>query len=317
MSRVTGPQDYRTPRSFRNALILQSRELARQRGWSMEHVRDWFFFQRLAARVFEHDPNGWLILGGQALLIRYQGQSRMSRDIDLQYAPASGLEEAYSALAQAASRDLNDFLSFGVPPSLSDVDPDHATQPVGVEVSIAGTPITHIKVDLTAGTRYTDPPAVSELRPELPLLQEGVPWPRVRLAPALGHVCDKICAMYTRYGANRVPSTRVRDLVDVLLMCQQEVFEGPELYSTLTQEVRRRQERGHEVVLPSQFHIPNPTWERSYPEQARQVRGLQGCGTLAEARVVAARFLDPVLGSCARERPLTGKWSVEAGWHGP
>ncbi|MFD3685636.1 nucleotidyl transferase AbiEii/AbiGii toxin family protein [Nocardiopsis sp. NPDC058631] len=206
MSTVTRPEDYRTPRSFRMALTTASQEHAQQHGLSMEHVRDWFFFQRLAARVFQDDPHGWLILGGQALLIRYQGASRMSRDIDLQYAPATDLDEARAALTRASAQDTNDFLTFQVLDGASRVDLEHLTQSVKVRVSIAGTAVTTIKVDLAAGTRYTDPPAESELRPELPILQQGVPWPRVRLAPALGHVCDKICAMYTRYGENKGPS---------------------------------------------------------------------------------------------------------------
>ncbi|WP_328406026.1 nucleotidyl transferase AbiEii/AbiGii toxin family protein [Streptomyces sp. NBC_00390] len=44
-----------------------------------------FFFQRLTAGVFKADPHGWLLKGGQALLVRYPAGARLSKDIDLQH----------------------------------------------------------------------------------------------------------------------------------------------------------------------------------------------------------------------------------------
>ena len=61
-----------------------------------------FYFNRLAARVFTLDPDGWLIKGGQALLVRYRGAARLSGDIDLQ-AAQPGLAPIRTAAAPSTS----------------------------------------------------------------------------------------------------------------------------------------------------------------------------------------------------------------------
>ncbi|MFG1876132.1 nucleotidyl transferase AbiEii/AbiGii toxin family protein, partial [Sphaerisporangium sp. NPDC049003] len=62
-----------------------------------------FYFSRLAARVFRHDPSGWILKGGQALLLRYPAQARLSRDIDLQRPTAQSAQEALNALFDAVA----------------------------------------------------------------------------------------------------------------------------------------------------------------------------------------------------------------------
>ncbi len=74
-----------------------------------------FYFSRLAARVFRHDPSGWILKGGQALLLRYPAQARLSRDIDLQRPTAQSAQEALNALFDASALRLEDFLNFSPP----------------------------------------------------------------------------------------------------------------------------------------------------------------------------------------------------------
>ncbi|WP_460762487.1 hypothetical protein [Nocardiopsis oceani] len=93
--------------------------------------------------------------------------------------------------------------------------------------------------------------------------------------------------------------------------------EGPDLYATLTQEIQRRRNQGLSLTLPNEFRVPNPAWQQSYPDQARQAQRLHGCGTLEQAQPVAARFLNPVLASYACQTPLSGRWNADAGWHTP
>lgn len=72
-----------------------------------------FYFNRLAARVFTKDPDGWLIKGGQALLVRYRGAARLSQDIDLQSTSLDlGPDEVRRLVIEAAALDLGDFLRY-------------------------------------------------------------------------------------------------------------------------------------------------------------------------------------------------------------
>ncbi|WP_204763188.1 nucleotidyl transferase AbiEii/AbiGii toxin family protein [Lentzea nigeriaca] len=70
-----------------------------------------FYFERLLARVFHHDPDGWLLKGGQAMLVRYR-DVRHSRDIDLCRPGAADLNEAVEAIRSAAALDLGDFVRY-------------------------------------------------------------------------------------------------------------------------------------------------------------------------------------------------------------
>ncbi|MEU3191184.1 nucleotidyl transferase AbiEii/AbiGii toxin family protein [Streptomyces sp. NPDC006992] len=106
-------QPYATPAAFNAALKAPAQKTARANGMPMNQLMDVFYFSRLAARVFTADPDGWLIKGGQALLVRYAGAARLSRDIDLQCAsPETTVAEAAARLIAAAQRDLGDHLRF-------------------------------------------------------------------------------------------------------------------------------------------------------------------------------------------------------------
>lgn len=73
---------YATPQALRAALTSVARRHAREHDLAPGDLVDRFYFQRLLARVFHRDPDGWLLKGGQALLVRYPA-ARHSRDIDL------------------------------------------------------------------------------------------------------------------------------------------------------------------------------------------------------------------------------------------
>jgi len=66
---------YRTPQALQHAL----NERARRHGVAGDQVLRRYLFARLLARIFYDDPNGWLLKGGQALLVRFEPRSRENR----------------------------------------------------------------------------------------------------------------------------------------------------------------------------------------------------------------------------------------------
>src|SRR5437764_14835297 len=96
---------YDTPGALTSALSARAKPLARQQGIAVGEVLRRFYFQRLLARVFTHDPSGWLLKGGQALLVRYPDYARNSRDVDLFRPDAQGVDEAVAALRAAIALD--------------------------------------------------------------------------------------------------------------------------------------------------------------------------------------------------------------------
>ncbi|MFE9920742.1 nucleotidyl transferase AbiEii/AbiGii toxin family protein [Streptomyces sp. NPDC005774] len=104
---------YATPTAFRTALKQAATNMSKKTGMSVAELMKIFYFNRLAARVFTKEPDGWLIKGGQALLVRYRGAARLSQDIDLQCAqPDRTAEDARQLIIDAASLDLGDYLRY-------------------------------------------------------------------------------------------------------------------------------------------------------------------------------------------------------------
>ncbi|TQJ92965.1 nucleotidyl transferase AbiEii/AbiGii toxin family protein [Streptomyces sp. SLBN-31] len=136
-------------------------------------MRHWiFYFNRLAARVFTLDPDGWLIKGGQALLVRYRGAARLSGDIDLQTAqPGLTPNEARPRILEAAAHDLGDFLRFASGKYTAAADPDRGGSQY-FQVYLGPSRVDGVKVDIAVRRTLVGTPETSPL-----LSAVDLPWP--------------------------------------------------------------------------------------------------------------------------------------------
>lgn len=131
--------------------------------------------------------------------------------------------------------------------------------------------------------------------------------PSVTIYPIHDHLADKICAIYEWH--NNLPSTRYRDLADLLLIAQKETINGHAAEVALSSEIRRRLALGTDLRLPYQFEVPDiAAWRAGYPEQAGLVPGLERCSTLDAATTLATAFLDPILQTDLVWNPGIGQW---------
>ena len=300
---------YATPQAMENAIRSKAGLLARELGVTPSDQVMRFYFQRLLARVFQED--GWMLKGGQALLVRYPGQARSSRDADLFRPATEEIAEAVAALERAARRDLDDYFTF-VPVS---IESEGNSAKVKLEVLIGLRSKTFISVDLVVKRTPTAEPTLARLEP---IVRTEWPdtWPDVLLYPLPDHIADKICAMYEQHDRNdgrRVPSTRFRDLGDLLLISQQETIEGRAVQFALASELtRRRTIPTISLTLPSSFEIPDQeSWALGYPKAAMEITGLRGCRTLPEATAAAEVFISPLLrtGDPGFWTPSTTRWT--------
>jgi hypothetical protein len=276
--------------------------MSKMTGMSVSDLMKIFYFNRLAVRVFTKEPDGWLIKGGQALLVRYRGAARLSQDIDLQSAhPDRTADEARQLVIEAASLDLGDFLRY-TPSKFENHSDEGRGGAQYFKVSCGTAHVADIKVDLVVGRTLSGTPETRPLKSAV-----DIEWPDVRLYPVIDHVADKICAMYERHGDNaQFGSSRYRDLADLLLISQQEAVPGQAVTQALHGEAERRRQNGTTLVLPTAFEAPGPDWHDGYPKQAALVVGLRGCGTYAEAAQAAAAFINPMLNQTAQ-----GTWNPD------
>lgn len=303
--------NYPTPSAFRRALTGRANEAARS-GWKTTgQLLQHFYFAQLLRRVFQHDPDGWILKGGQALLVRYPG-ARYSRDVDLIYArgAAPDLDEAVAALREAACLDLADHMRFEFRDATGPAD-ECAARTARFNVYIGTTEMAVLSIDVVVDHRPSKAPVSCELPAVLPV-KGIVPGPMIRLYPIVDHVADKICAMIERHGDHGAVSSRYRDLVDLIMIICAEQIDGAEQHSVLHAEVLRRQNAGTQIAMPAAFQIPDlDTWANGYAQQAAVVPRFEEFITLGPAAELASRFIDPLLGlePPTRWHPARREWT--------
>lgn len=89
------------------------RAAASQSDASAAELRKQFVFSLFFRRLFRDDDGGWLVLGGNALIIRTGGGGRFTQDIDLSRSRGWDDEEDLKGeLDEIVSRDVGDPFAF-------------------------------------------------------------------------------------------------------------------------------------------------------------------------------------------------------------
>ncbi len=127
-----------------------------------------------------------------------------------------------------------------------------------------------------------------------------------RAYPLVDHIADKVVAMFQRYGAGEAPSTRFKDLVDLVAITTQVAVDADPMRIALTSEAARRG-----IALPLRLDVPDRAmWERGYTAEADRSL-LLIAHTLDEALMAVGPFADPLLDGSARGRwqPISRRWA--------
>lgn len=287
---MTAADRYATPLAFRRALTDRLKTVAGTSLWTLPQLQRHVAYDRLLERLYQCGGD-WVVKGATALMARELG-TRGTLDIDL-YRETS-LAAAETDLRNAATADIGDWFRFEV----------GAATPVGTVgtrlpvTSVIGTTTwAGFHVDLIgSGLRMTGqpehvPPLAENAIPEV--AQHGY-----QAYPLVDHVADKVAATYERYGSVGMPSTRYRDLVDLVSIVTGASVPAADQITALVSEFDRRQ-----LNLPDAFDVPDRRlWEPGYAAEAR--RSFLPTGhTLNEALNLAKPFIDPLLNQTA-----TGHW---------
>jgi hypothetical protein len=295
---VTTPaRRYPTAKDFRQAITQRINTESARRSRSVSELRREFLYQRFLARVF-HSSNDdqWVLKGGVGLLIRLP-TARFSQDIDL-YNAVHGLEEAIANLrACVVIPDLDPLLfQIGkVVPMSGAVSGATIT----VEAYLGATLFGNFTIDLSTDLEHVG--AVERIRPAHVITIDDISLPPViALCAMADQIADKVCAMYGTYGAGQQPSTRYRDLVDLVLIVQSSSIDAAETRAALVQQARVRQ-----IVLPAAMKSPAPSWTVAYLQQATQMSQLiRELHDLETALTFVGQCLNPLLSNIV----MSGAW---------
>jgi hypothetical protein len=295
------PTRYDNPQALRQAVTDRLRNLARQRpGTQLNDLQRQFAYDRLLSRVFITDPDRWVLKGATAMLARLQGVARHTIDIDLRH--LGDLHEAEEALRRAADQDLGDHFRFVLGTGRRLAEAGGALR-IPVVAYLGVTTFAEFRVDLTAGLPIRGDP--EEVPPLVPIDLPGIVRTRYRAYPVVDHIADKVCALFEvheRIDGPPEPSSRYRDLLDLVVFAHTEKIDGPSVATALRSEFARRR-----LAMPDRIVVPEGAgWPAGYARVARDAPVL-GERDLNAALATVGRFVDPVLAGEA-----SGRWDPNA-----
>lgn len=242
---------------------------AKSRGVAADPVRKQYIFTIFLSRIFQNHHAPWVLLGGNALLIR-TGGGRFTQDIDLARETVwTSPEDALAELQQLSSRPHHDD-PFGF--DLHSVTTHREADPYGycaetakvkARALLGGQVFETFSIDLTT-RRHLDAPV--DQVPLRPIIDHETlrDLPSVPTTPIEPHLADKICALYERHGEDGgKASTRYRDLADIVRIVAAIPFDAARLAAVLQREAGRRQ-----MTLPNQLQAPSEAWVVDFPRSA-------------------------------------------------
>ena len=260
--------------------------MAAEQGLDLQRLRRQVAFDRLLSRLFRHAESPWLLKGGYAMELRIRS-ARTTRDIDL----------ALRRLPEGA-KDWNPVVMRDLVTQASDVDPgdgfafvvgeptlDLDAAPYGgsrfpIDARMAGRRFISFHLDVSAGDVLGEPFELLEGHDWLGFA--GILPPKMAAISREEQFAEKLHA-YSLPREGR-PNSRVKDLVDLLLLVESDTLDLVRLSQSIEATFRRRDTH----PVPSSLEPPPQTWAGPFADLASE------CGLgqdLAAAFSRVAEFL--------------------------
>lgn len=282
---------YRTP----NALEMAVKAAAKDSPLDTGRAISSFYFHRLLCRIFSDSDRKFVLKGGQSMLARTV-DARATRDIDL-LSKEQSLADALEALKAAASIDLGDHMRFTFEGASEIKTEDEYRSGLSVVFMpwLGPKRMQPISIDLVIDEIPLDEAELVTPADRIPV--EGVEAFDYLVYPVENALADKLCAMLERHGGR--PSSRVKDLVDILVYAVTCPVDGSKLAANIKKEAGARK-----ICLPGHFVLPEG-WEGAYDKQFVKLHGQTGlpdsCASIADASTLAGKLFDSVLSEDAEE----------------
>jgi predicted nucleotidyltransferase component of viral defense system len=221
-------------------------------------------FERLLVRFARDDA--WIAKGAAVLEVRLSNRARMTRDLDVAFTePAPNGNSIREALGHVLRQDPDtDFFEFRLT-GLRQMALDRAIEPVwraSVDCRLDGRTFDRVSVDIAVANPAYQSAEVIRLPGSLAFA--GIETANVRVIDRRQHFAEKLHAYCRTYGDR--PSTRVKDLADVVLLIDDGLTPTSELRDAVEAVFRRR---GSSV--PKETPDAPGGWGARYEEMAVQL----------------------------------------------
>lgn len=221
------------------------------------------------------------------------GRARATKDIDLDW--QLNEEEAIEVLLDAAQLDLDDFFEFALERAAMAPDLGGRGQRWRATARLAGRTFEQVIVDVGFSTAALLEP--ERLRAPALLEFADLEPATVPTAALEQHLAEKLHAYTRRYGQDQ-PSSRPKDLIDIVLIGGIADFEAARARDTIDGVFDARGTHRVPAALPA----PPQGWEVPYAQLAKQV-GLPI--ELDVGHAEAAAFVEPLLSEA-----VAGRWDA-------
>lgn len=254
---------------------------------------------------FSEDDGSFVLKGGQSVLARTL-DARVTRDIDL-VAQEESLEEAIADLVQAASIDLEDFVSFVFDRAeqIKEEDEYRCGAKVWFTPFMGTKKLQPISIDLVIDEVRGLEPEV--LAPIDRLNIEGLPVCDYRVCRVESALADKLLATMELHDGRA--SSRIKDIVDILVYAKTCSVDGATLAERVEKEAAARK-----IAMPKEFVAPL-WWKQNgsaqYAKMARRAGVLELAGNIAGAEEVVNRLYAPCFDhstNVCKWNPQTMRW---------
>ncbi|MHB1355678.1 MAG: nucleotidyl transferase AbiEii/AbiGii toxin family protein [Anaerolineae bacterium] len=277
--------------SFRKALEVRLLTLSQNTGLPSVRLRKMVAFERFLARLVVDHPKGWLLKGGLALQWGLGERARTTQDIDVLLLGST--EDVHATLVHAALLDLQDWFRYQVELPSSFTGRNAGGLRFAVHSLLDGRRFESFHVDVGWGDPVIEAPE-QLTAPSLLAFAKVAPFV-ILCYPITQHIAEKLHA-YTRPHESG-ESSRVKDLVDILLIAAMRSMEAGALIVALQATFEARNTH----PFPLSFPDPPENWKLPFRRMAREVKLDQD--DLALSVEQARRFLEPVL-----QRQTHGTW---------
>jgi hypothetical protein len=258
---------YETPNAFRMALEQRLLSRSNDTGVALDRLRRRVIFERIVARLQRAEPGRWVLKGGMALEVRLRDNARLTKDIDLGLRDeVLDADELRERLVEALGEDPDGdrfVLTVGPAKTMMEDNSELPTWRVKVEAGLAGKLFGRIQVDVS--------PRAAELsRTDLVQLPNSLEFaevitPQVEIIDIHRHAAEKYHAMLKDFGDRE--NSRVRDLVDLVILDEHELLEPAELASEARNVWEERNGSGPPPLLPD---LPE-SWRLRYERLASEL----------------------------------------------
>ena len=218
-------------------------------------------YQRILRRLGEHDSGGWVLKGGYLLEARIDSTVRATKDLDLAMRTADGKAEVAALLREGLATDPDgDHFEFRISeptPLTTDLRGNSAWR-VTVDAILGGRTFAKLRIDLVERLDEIEDATEIVVIP-MPVAGTAFADARVTAVDIAQHAAEKFHALTQSYSGGR-QNTRVKDLLDIVLMSEAGLLPHPNLANRIRAVFAMRDQTEPPAHLPE----PPAAWRIDY-----------------------------------------------------